>query len=110
MQTTAERPEDVTSLAKMAIGSGVFGILVGLALLILPAILDVFSSDSSQGGVFGLGIFATLFIFGVFAFVAGIVSIVFGYGAWKLRPWAWTLGVAFYAVVILLSIAPVILG
>ncbi len=108
MHRSAQRPEEVTSIAKMAIGSGVLGILAGIGWIIFVALLDVIANDYSQDG--GLGFVVTQNILGVTGIAVGTISVVIGVGVLKLRPWAWTLGVAFYAVVILLSIAPVILG
>lgn len=35
---------------------------------------------------------------------AGLSELVFAYGAWALRPWAWTLGVVLEIVVIVLAL------
>jgi hypothetical protein len=35
---------------------------------------------------------------------AGLSELVFAYGAWMLRPWAWTLGVVLEAIVIVLAL------
>jgi hypothetical protein len=35
---------------------------------------------------------------------AGLSELVFAYGAWALRPWAWTLGVVLEVVVIVLAL------
>ena len=34
----------------------------------------------------------------------GLTELVFAYGAWALRPWAWTLGVVLEIVVIVLAV------
>jgi uncharacterized membrane protein (DUF2068 family) len=36
--------------------------------------------------------------------VVGICEVVFAYGAWRLRPWAWTLGVVLEAVALVLAV------
>jgi hypothetical protein len=36
--------------------------------------------------------------------VAGLSELVFAYGAWTLRPWAWTLGTVLEIVVIVLAV------
>lgn len=36
--------------------------------------------------------------------VAGISELVFAYGAWTLRPWAWTLGAVLEIIVIVLAV------
>ena len=35
---------------------------------------------------------------------AGLSELVFAYGAWTLRPWAWTLGIVLEIVVIVLAV------
>ncbi len=35
---------------------------------------------------------------------AGLLELVFAYGAWRLRPWAWTFGVVLEVVVIVLAV------
>ena len=34
----------------------------------------------------------------------GVAEFVFAYGAWRLRPWAWTLGVGLEAVVLVVAV------
>jgi uncharacterized membrane protein (DUF2068 family) len=36
--------------------------------------------------------------------MVGLCEIVFAYGAWRLRPWAWTLGVVLEAVALVLAV------
>ena len=73
-----ERPLGVTILAVLAIISGILGLLGGVALLGL--------------GAAGLGGVAA--IMGILVLVLAVLELAFGFGAWTLQPWAWTLGVA----------------
>jgi hypothetical protein len=36
--------------------------------------------------------------------VVGLCEVVFAYGAWRLRPWAWTFGVVLEAVALVLAV------
>src|SRR3712207_1825572 len=69
-QPQSQRPLGITILAILAAVAGVLGLLGSLTLL-----------------GFGLGIYGLLFL------VLSVVYLVFAYGAWTLKPWAWTLGV-----------------
>lgn len=85
--TTKGRPTGVTVLAVLAAIGGVLGLLGSLAII---GIL------SAAGGIF--------MVLGLVTLVLSILYLVFAYGAWTLKPWAWTLGVAITAVSILFTI------
>ena len=36
--------------------------------------------------------------------VVGVTEVVFAYGAWRLRPWAWALGVGLEVIALLLAV------
>ena len=80
--TPAARPTGITILAILAAIAGVLGLLGGLAVVGLGGVL----------ATVGYGSFYSLIGFGILAI--SIAYIVFAYGAWLLRPWAWVLGVA----------------
>ncbi len=63
------RPIGITILALLAIPRSLMGLLPGLWLM-----------GSSP-------------FLGIVTVVMGILGFAFAYGAWKLEPWAWTLGV-----------------
>ena len=85
------RPTGITILAILAAIAGVFGILGGIAVIGLGGVLA-----AAYGG------FYTLVGFGILAISIG--ELAFAFGAWTLRPWGWTLGVAVSALNILLQI------
>jgi hypothetical protein len=65
-----ERPTGVTILAALSIISGLIAILGGLALFTVgPGII---------GGV---------------VLILGILSLIYGWGLWTLKPWAWMLAI-----------------
>lgn len=74
------RPIGVTILAALAVITGLFALCGGLA--------STFS--------FGLGFVGSLFgiseasglLSGLYGLAWGIITILFGYGLWNLRPWA----------------------
>lgn len=59
-------------------------------------------SGAAMGGL--------LMIVGVFLLLQGALSIAFGVGALQLKPWAWMLGIAAYALGILVNIVQAING
>jgi len=77
--SSQKRPTGITILAVLAVLGGLFGLLGGLALLV----------------------FAPLF--GVITLVLAILDFAFAYGAWTLKSWGWTLGVALQVLSLLSS-------
>ncbi|HYK96088.1 MAG TPA: hypothetical protein VE011_09525 [Candidatus Dormibacteraeota bacterium] len=101
MQPTLKvRPTGVTVLAVLAAIGGVLGILGGVALLGLGSL-----------AVAGTGILGgAIAIFGLIAIVQSVLALAFAYGAWTLKPWAWTLGIVAEAIGIALSVLFIING
>ncbi len=89
-----QRPLGVTILAVLAAIGGILGILGGLTLLALSSVTDALIPGIS-------GLFTVLAIVTI---VISIGDLVFAYGAWGLKPWAWTLGIALEAVGIVVNI------
>jgi hypothetical protein len=81
----ATRPTGITVLAVLAAIGGVLGILAGIALVGLGGFA---AASSGTAAYFGLGALA-----GVVVLALGVLNLAFAYGAWTLKPWAWTLGV-----------------
>jgi hypothetical protein len=80
------RPTGITILAILSAIAGVLGLLAGLALFGIGAAVG--------GAVGGAGGAAFGSIFGLGLVALSVAYLVFAYGAWGLKPWAWTLGVA----------------
>lgn len=90
----AARPTGITILAVLAGIGGVLGLFSGFLVLFAGTVLF-----GAFGALFGLAALA----------YAGLL-IAFAYGAWKLLPWAWPLGVAVAAFGIILAVLYVIGG
>lgn len=84
---TSQRPLGITILAILAAIAGVLGLLGSL--LIMGLLM-------AAGGLY-------MFI-GLITLVLSILYILFAYGAWTLKPWAWTLGVGLSAASIVLTL------
>jgi len=100
MQAPAsQRPTGITILAILAAIAGVFGILGGL---LVVGVGGALAGTGVLGGLIG--------IIGIVVLVVGIGELGFAYGAWTLKPWAWTLGVAVEIIGIVSSILYILAG
>ena len=89
---STNRPFGVTLIAFLALLSGLWGILKGLALLGVGGLAaGLVGGAHPMAGLVLWGLAAT---FGVVALVVGGFALAFAWGAWHLRRWAWGLGVA----------------
>ncbi len=78
-----QRPTEITILAVLSAIVGVLGLLGSLALIGSGLAGGILTSEFGTLGVFG-GLIILL--------VGSVFNLVFAYGAWNLRPWAWVLG------------------
>jgi len=85
--STVRRPTGVTILAVLSLISGFVGLLGGCLLTGFGSLL---APVSALFGGAGLGNFAL--VGGIGWLISGIFSLVVGFGALALRPWAWILG------------------
>lgn len=97
-----QRPTGVTILAILAVIGGILGILGSLALIGIGGAAAGIGAAANQGAA-GLG-GAVVVLIGLGSLLSAVLSLVFGIGAWGLRPWAWTLGVFAEALSLVLSL------
>ena len=86
------RPTGITILAILAAIGGILGLLGSLAVIGVGSVL----ATAGYGGLY------TLIGFGVLAI--SVAELVFAFGAWGLRPWAWMLGIALFIANIVLNL------
>ena len=79
-----QRPTGVTILAVLAIIGGFLGLCGSLTLFGVGG-LGMAAGEVSAG--------ASAALFGGLGLVSAILYLVFGIGAWMLKPWAWILGI-----------------
>jgi len=72
-----ERPVGITILAALAIIGGLISIAAGLSIGILGGTIP-----GAQGPAGFIG---------VVALIIGILQLIYGWGLWTLKPWAWLL-------------------
>ena len=87
-----QRPLGVTILAILAVLSGLWGAVKGLVILGIGGAAAAWISAAHPFAGAAVGIVAM--VFGVTGLVVSAFSLGFGFGAWYLKPWAWSLGVA----------------
>ncbi len=83
----------VTILAVLAAIGGVFALLGTVCSIAL---------------IFALPFLSVLFA--LVTLVSGVLSLVFAYGAWYLKPWAWMLGLVAEGLAVLSNLVNLILG
>ena len=88
-----QRPTGVTVLAVAAAALGVLAILGAGAWW-----------NASEGLAWLPRIHGGERLIALVLLTAGLSELVFAYGAWMLRPWAWTLGVVLDVIVIALAL------
>lgn len=98
----AARPMGITILAVLSAIGGVLGLLGSLAII---GIGGLAAASTGSAAFFGLGA-----IWGLIILALAIASLVFAYGAWTLKPWAWSLGVALQVISLVLAALTVVSG
>lgn len=97
------RPLGVTIMAILSLISGLLGVLKGLAFLGLGGLAAAgltVAAHPIAGVMTGL----VALIFGIIALATGTFALIFAWGAFGLRPWAWTMGVFTHGVILLWSV------
>jgi hypothetical protein len=89
-----QRPTGVTILAVLAIIFGALGLLGAITII--------------GGGAVVSSPLVT--ILGVITLITSALALAFGIGAWTLKPWAWTLGVANYILSLVVSVIFIVTG
>lgn len=79
-----QRPTGVTILAVLAIIGGFLGLCGSLTLFGVGG-LGMVAGEISAG--------ASAALFGGLGLLSALLSLIFGFGAWTLKPWAWILGI-----------------
>lgn len=85
--SAGRRPTGVTVIAVLSLISGFMGLCCGSPLILLGAIGIVVPTGVTQVlGVIGI-------VLGLLLAIGPLLQIIFAYGAWNLRSWAWVLGI-----------------
>jgi hypothetical protein len=110
MQPKPKRPTGVTVLAVLDILGGIAGLGIGALLIGVAALAS--SSLASQYPALGSisGISSILYALGALSLILGIISIILAIGFLGGKSWAWTLGIVFGVISIIVSIAETVIG
>ena len=100
-----QRPMGVTILAALAALGGVLGVCGSLALVGLGGVLGGLAAQAGAPAGAALALGGATVIFGILILGISVLDLVFAFGAWGLKPWAWTLGVVLQGASIVLSLA-----
>jgi hypothetical protein len=88
MANQAKRPFGVTIMALLSFFQGFFGLLLGLGLVTLGGLV------AAAGGPVGAVVGSVGVLFGFVKVMAPLVHLVFAWGAFHLKVWAWWMGLA----------------
>lgn len=102
-----QRPIGVTLLAFLSLVSGALGVFKGLIWLGVGGVLaGVTATAFPVAGAFVGGLAVLV---GGLALLTGLFSLLFAWGAFALKPWAWSFGVATHGFNLIWSVL-VVLG
>lgn len=110
----AERPLGIAILAVLDIIGGILGLFGGISLAALSTVIAEMMEEMGGlpglEGLFGATIEVMFVVLGIIAIIMGIVALAVGWGFWKGSEWGWFLGVALYAIGIILGLASLVGG
>ncbi len=108
MAQQQQRPMGITILAVLAIIGGVLGILGGCSVVAGGALIGAMGAQAGVGGAATGG--GLLSLYGVVILLIAVADIVFGIGAWTLKPWAWMLGLVLQGVNVVVALVSILAG
>ena len=103
-----QRPMGVTILAVLAAIGGVLGICGSLAVVVGGSFLGFFGAAAGAAGATAAG--GVIFIYGFVLLALSVAELVFAYGAWTLKPWAWMLGLVLAGLNVVWTLVAVVIG
>jgi hypothetical protein len=101
-----QRPIGVTVLAVLSLISGLLSLLKGLAWLGIGGF--VAGTTAMVHPIAGAIIGTLAVVFGGTALFSAIFSLIFAWGAWTLKPWAWGIGFWTHAFILFWSLLAVL--
>ena len=108
MMTQQQRPMGITILAVLAFIGGILGICGGLSGIVGASFLGGLAASVGASNATALG--GMLVVYSIIALAFAVVDLVFGFGAWTLKPWAWMLGMVLFGLNIVFQLVAVIAG
>ena len=108
MAVQQQRPMGITILAVLALIGGILGICGGLAGIVGASFLGGLAASVGAGNATALSGMAV--VSSIIALAFAVAYLVFGFGAWTLKPWAWMLGMVLSGLNIVFQLVAVIAG
>ena len=99
-----QRPLGIAILAVLEIIGGIFTLIAGIIVLAFSALVEGVISQLAYLGDLVTGLIAAV---GIIILIVAILELLFGYGLWNGRGWAWTLQLIFSALGIILSLSSI---
>ena len=98
-----QRPQGITILAVLAAIGGVLGLFGAIGLFGLGALSGAILGAAGEAGQgFMVGGFAIFWA--LVTLVMAAADLLFAYGAWFLKPWAWMLGIGVEGAAVLVAL------
>lgn len=108
MTEQQQRPMGVTILAVLAFIGGILGICGGLSGIVGASFLGGLAASVGASNATALG--GMLAVYSIVALAFAVVDIIFGFGAWTLRPWAWMLGMVLSGLNVVFQLVALVAG
>jgi hypothetical protein len=108
MTQQQQRPLGITILAILGIVGGLFMILGGCGVIAGGAVIGAMGAQAGVGEVTAGG--GLLTVYGIVLLLIAVADIVFGIGAWTLKPWAWMLGLVLQGINVVIALVSIVAG
>lgn len=103
-----QRPTGITILAVLAFIGGIFGICGGLGGIVGGSFFGGLAASVGASNATALG--GMVVVYSILALAFAVAELVFGFGAWTLKPWAWMLGMVLFGLNIVFNLVSVLAG
>lgn len=106
--TQQQRPTGITILAVLAFIGGILGLCGGLSGIVGGAFLGGMAASVGASNATAVG--GMIAVYSIIAVAFAVADLVFGFGAWTLKPWAWMLGMVLFGLNIVFQLVALIAG
>jgi len=108
MTQQQQRPTGITILAVLAIIGGLFSLFGGCTVVAGGALIGAMGAQAGVNGAAAGG--GLLSVYGIVILAIAVADIVFGIGAWTLKPWAWMLGLVLQGLNVVVALVSIVAG
>jgi hypothetical protein len=108
MTQQQQRPTGITILAVLAFIGGILGICGSLSGIVGGSFLGGLAASVGASNASALG--GLIAVYSIVALAFAVADLVFGFGAWTLKPWAWMLGMVLFGLNIVFQLVALLAG